>query len=122
MRNLLIVSLCACLFVLSSCKNEEPEISFVTPDCMETIIENLQENDTNPDCFASVKRYTFEGADVFEVQSDACLDGPITIIDMNCDTICTLTFEGFTASSECGDSVNFFDDAELIEIIFEEEN
>jgi hypothetical protein len=122
MKNLLIVGLCACFFVLFSCKDEEPEVSFVTPDCVETIIENMQENDVNPSCLASVTRYKFNGDDVFEVQEDACLDGPVVIIDMDCDTICSLVFDGFLANFMCWDSTDFYSDAELIEVLFEEEN
>lgn len=122
MKNILIIGLCALLFVLSSCQDKEEDLPLVTPDCVQTIIGNLQENDTNPDCFASVKRYTFEGGDVFEVQTDACLDGPITIMDADCDTICTLVFEGFQVTSECGNSADFYNEAELIEVVFIEEN
>lgn len=92
MKNILIVALCAFTFVLSSCKDSDDDLPLNTPDCVQTLIGNLQENDSNSACFASVKHYTFEDADVFEVQTDACLDGPITIIDTDCDTICTFFF------------------------------
>ena len=122
MKNILIIAVCAVFVLLSSCKDEEPVVSFFRPDCLQAIIEDLQDNDTSPDCLSSIKQYTCEDADVFEIQTDDCLDGAINIIDMNCDTICTLTFEGFTASSECGDSANFYDNANLVEVVFEEEN
>lgn len=108
----------ACLF--ASCKDKETDEPLITPDCIQAIIDDLQANDTDPDCLASVKRYTFAGATVFETQTDACLDGEINIIDEDCMLICTIS--GLEGSQDCGNSSNFYDEAELLEVVWEEEN
>ena len=121
MKNSLLVLVCIFTCLWTSCKTNETDLSLVTPECVQTIIGNLQENDTNPDCFASVKRYTFEGAAAFEIQSDACLDGSISIIDADCNNICTIN-SGFIGIPECSNSANFYDEAVFVELVWLEEN
>jgi len=108
------------IFLLSSCKNNDINLPLNTPICIQMIIGNLQENDIVPDCLAAVKRYSFEGNFVYEIQEDACLDGPTVILNESCDTICS--FGGFVGMWVCGASTNFYEDAELTEVIWEEVN
>lgn len=114
---LITLGIFCCL--LTSCKTEEMDSVSTTPDCVQAIIDDLQENDTNASCSASIKRYSFENTAVFEVQTDACVDGPITIIDANCDTICMIA-SGLIGVFECGNSNNFYDEAVLIEVVWSE--
>jgi len=122
MKYTFLVLSCLVVFFFSACKDHLIDVPFVAPDCVQTIIDDFQENDVNPSCITAVRHYLFEGATVFEVQDDNCIDGIVTIMDMECNTICTLTSTGFTASFECGASTNFYDDARLVGVLWEEEN
>ncbi len=122
MKYLLFVLSCLIIFPLSSCKDSELETPFDAPTCVQTIIEDFQGNDMNSSCITAVRRYTFEGATVFEVQDDNCIDGLVYIIDTDCNTICTLISTGFTTSYECESSENFYNDAVLVGEMWKEVN
>ena len=107
-------------FLFSSCKKEQKSLSSI-PDCVQTIIDDMQENDVSPDCFATIKHYSYEGESIFEVQSDACLDGPITLMDADCNAICTFHVL-FSSLPDCVADINFYEEATLIEVVWEEEN
>lgn len=113
-----LLLLLAALFTFASCNNDDENLPLVTPDCVQAIITDLQDNDISADCLSTVKRYTFEGNVVFEVQSDACIDGTLDIIDEDCNVLCVIG--GVAEVYECGTSANFYDDAVLVEIVWQE--
>lgn len=128
MKNSILFIACCIILVLTSCKSESPvappvitpNSSIDAPDCIQALIIDLQENDPWSDCLSSIRSYLFEGETVYGVQDSACSDGPLTILNETCDTICVLN--AFASVLECGDSPNFFEETEFIELIWEEED
>jgi len=117
-----VLGLLICLLV--SCDDMEVEPTVIEPsvpdNCIDIIIDDLTANDNSPDCLASVSEYIFEGATVFAIQEEVCVDGSHFILNESCDTLCVINV--FGQSVECSNSNNFFEDAEFVEVLWQEEN
>lgn len=98
-------------FILSmvSCSSE--------PDCIETKIAEFQTQQA--DCTgASVIKYEFNGKTLYGFSDGQCIaDGGISLFDKNCVSVCFIG--GIAALTDC-EGINFFQNAEEIEKIWEE--
>lgn len=66
---------------------------------------------------ASISTYEFQGKTVYAMAQGSCVsDAGISIINDNCENVCTLL--GIASLTEC-EGVDFFENAELIDVLFE---
>lgn len=93
MKNLIFV-LSACLFLLSSCKEDLPAS---VPDCVQDIIMDLKK-DNNREPKAEVIQFMIDNEDLYLVPG-ACCDQYSLIYDSNCNLICAPS-GGFTGAGD----------------------
>lgn len=95
--------------LLIACQDEGPE-------CLSDQIERFQKE--QEDCTgAFIAKYSFEGLILYGFNDGQCIaDGALGLWDESCNFYCTIG--GIAALDEC-DGVNFFQNAERLDLIWE---
>jgi len=107
MKMIYPILFCASMIV-SSCSDS-------TPDCLSDQITIFQNNQA--DCEgASIKKYMFQDQVVYGFSDGICIsDGGTTLFDEDCNDFCFVG--GIAALTDCN-GVNFFENAEELEVIW----
>jgi hypothetical protein len=100
----------AVLFILTSCERDDNEVTY--PSCLQTQINEFIENYGVQSPRSNIKKYKYQNKIVFVFYKNNISDEQFSVIDSDCNIICS--FGSIAGNNTCED----WESAEFIETVW----